>query len=105
MINPTVADPLRLLSALAGANKNEILESAFTGLNSDLEGVDLEQVLRSLTYEVKEIQREDPLALVRTTCTVTVNGEEFTRDLYLYMEKIQGSWYVMDLEMDLSVDW
>lgn len=105
VINPSVADPLRLATALTGANNNEILESVFTGLNSDLEEVDLEQILRSITYEIREIQWESPIALVRTTCTVTVNGETFTRDIYLYMEKISGSWYIMDLEMDLSVDW
>ena len=104
-VNPTIADPLRLAAAVTGVNKNQILEELFVSMNADLEGVDLEQVLRSLTCEVRDTQIEGPYALTVVTCTMTVNGQSFTRDAWLYLERIQGSWYVMSAELELSTDW
>lgn len=105
LIDPSVADPLRLVALAAGADKTAVLEQIVYALNDGLENIDLERALRSLTMEVKEVQIKKPEALVVAACTIDVEGETFVRDAYLYLQSIQGKWYIIDMDLDLSLDW
>lgn len=105
LIDPSVADPLRLVALAAGADKTAVLEQIVYALNDGLENIDLERALRSLTMEVKEVQIKKPEALVVAACTIDVEGETFVRDTYLYLQSIQGKWYIIDMDLDLSLDW
>lgn len=102
VIDPEVADPLRMWAALGGVNKNEVMGSIFTAI-CDLSGnVDMEQVLKSITYDVEDVEIEGEYARVTADCTMTVNGEEFARYVTCYLQNIRDKWYIMDMEM--SVD-
>lgn len=101
VINPTIADPLKLAAAVTGTNKNELMESIFSSLNGKVENVDIEEVLRSLDYEIKNIQVSGQYARVTALCTLTVNGIELSRTATLDMQRIEGEWYVMRADMDL----
>ena len=102
VIDPEVADPLRMWAAVGDVNKNEVMGSIFTAICELSGDVDVEQVLSSITYDVEDVQIEDEYAMVTADCTMTVNGEEFARYVTCYLQNIRDKWYIMDMEM--SVD-
>ena len=59
-------------------------------------------MLKSITYDVEDVEIEGEYARVTADCTMTVNGEEFARYVTCYLQNIRDKWYIMDMEM--SVD-
>lgn len=103
IVNPNIADPLRMAAAVTNTNKNELMADIFSSLGEPVENVDLEQVLRSLTYEIRKIQVSGRYARVTAQCTLTVNGEIFSREATLELEQIEKKWYIMSADLDLGV--
>lgn len=103
IINPAIADPLKLAAAVSGTNKNELMETIFSSLNGRLENVDVEEVLRSLSYEIKSIRLSGRQARVTALCTLTVNGIDLSRTATLDMERIEKEWYIMGADLDLGI--
>ena len=102
IVNPDIADPLKLAAAVTGTNKNELMEKIFASLSKPVENVDLEEVLRSLNYEIQNIQVSGRYARVTVLCTLTVGDVDLSRPATLDMERIEDQWYIMSADINLS---
>lgn len=101
MIDPEVADPIRLMLLAAGTDGNEAMTAVLTQLCGD-EGLDMAQsVLEQMQVEVIHAEVYNRTAVAETLCVMTIEGEEFFRYLTFDLEYLNKKWYIMDVTVSV----
>lgn len=99
IIDPDVADPIRLLLATTGVNGNEAMAQVMTSLLGD-DAFDMAQgALNDVQIEVTDSQILGKNAKLETLWTMNINGNEFFRYVTILMEKINKKWYIVDFSV------
>ncbi len=99
IIDPDVADPIRLLLATTGVNGNEAMAQVMSSLLGD-DAFDMAQgALNDVQIEVTDSQILGKNAKLETLWTMNINGNEFFRYVTILMEKINKKWYIVDFSV------
>lgn len=99
IIDPDVADPIRLLLAATGVNGNEAMAQVMSSLMGD-DAFDMAQgALNDVQIEVTDSQILGKNAVLETLWTMDINGNEFFRYVTIQMEKINKKWYIVDFSV------
>lgn len=99
IIDPDVADPIRLLLAATGVNGNEAMAQVMPSLMGD-DAFDMAQgALNDVQIEVTDSQILGKNAVLETLWTMDINGNEFFRYVTIQMEKINKKWYIVDFSV------
>ena len=99
IIDPDVADPIRLLLATTGVNGNEAMAQVMSSLLGD-DAFDMAQgALNDVQIEVTDSQILGNNANLETLWTMNINGNEFFRYVTILMEKINRKWYIVDFSV------
>ena len=96
VIDPDVADPIRLLLATTGVNGNEAMAQVRTSLFGDGAFDTAQGALEDVQIEVTDSQILGKNAKLETLWTMNINGSEFFRYVTIRMEKINKKWYIVD---------
>lgn len=96
IIDPDVADPIRLLLATTGINGNEAMAKVMTALLGDDAFDTAQGALKDVRIDVTDSRIYGSDARLETLWTIDINGEEFFRYITILMEKINKKWYIVD---------
>lgn len=100
VIDPDVADPIRLLLATTGVNGNEAMAQVMTSLFGDGAFDTAQGALEDVQIEVTDSQILGKNAKLETLWTMNINGSEFFRYVTIRMEKINKKWYIVDFSVN-----
>lgn len=97
LIDPDIADPIRLVLAASGVNGNEAMAQTLEQLfgTDFLDSAD--SMLNSVTMEETGHRIYGKYSTVETLWTLNINGSEFFRYITLDMERIRQKWYITGL--------
>lgn len=103
ILNPEIADPIRLLLAVSGYSGTEAMEELLVQLTGSDQMMDsLSEISSSMDAEILDEQIQGKWAYVDTRCSFVVRDQTFARYITFYMSYIEDQWYIMDAEVSVT---